>query len=194
MRVLERCEITSGDERQVRFGLYPEDVVDIEARSELGYLYRCWNEAPAAADGVRYLSVIDRLSLLPVAASDFVTIVGTDVQSSYNFYVISPAQAAPFDFEHTERIGEIVSPLNRKAQVVEYAFAKRDRQIKVDEVHQWLKTPSRVALQTRSFLRFLYPLCDREGQIVRLMIATRLLAENVRPLSSALQMPLFTAA
>jgi len=57
MRVLERREIASGKERQVRFGLHVDDVLRVEERSELGQLYRCWERAPAAPDGVRYATV-----------------------------------------------------------------------------------------------------------------------------------------
>jgi hypothetical protein len=194
MRILERREITSGRERQVRFGLHLEDALKTEAWTDLGRLYRFWEGAPTATDGVRYADIIELLDLVPVATPNFVTILGTDVESAYEFYVIERARKTGFDYEKTMRIGDIVSPLDRKFQIVDYAFAKRDRCVKVDEIHQWLEVPARNRIQTRNYLRFLFPLCDANGGIVRFMVATRLLAENIVPLTSALQTPLLTVA
>lgn len=195
MRFVQRREFENETgERQVRFGLYLEDVVELEHFSELGSLYRFWHQAKAAPNGMRYMDVLDSLWLAPVATPDFVTVIGADKDASSDFYIVRPALKAAVALQPGQKISEIGSPLNRRRLTIEYASAKEEGRVLVDEIHQWFRADDGQPLRSNHYVRFIYPLCDRSGELVRFMVASRQINKRVQPLSSALQAPLIDAA
>lgn len=184
--VISRVEYTDGRDSQVRFHLSFPESLEIEKNTSLGEVYRHWLTCKLDEPGV-FLET--RRGLSKEAQSAISTVVDVSAHEPLEYLFREHTLRTPFHFYAGLRIGELGSRMTQKALTDEYLYVKGKKEPVIHEVHEWRTTESNTRVD-RHYVKFNLPLFDRTGAVSYLVVASRLFAPDIVPLSCALEQSL----
>ena len=178
-----RRRLAAGDDTQLRFRLRIESALAALRGEPLFEVYQAWERWPAMADGTRLDTLCgDGLAGVPEEARRFISIVDVSAREPEQFQYLR--HRTPADFGNVEGLHFLAFPsmMMRLASEVDFFDTKTNRYLAIDEVHHW-RTGQRD--MERHYIRLTCPLCDPDGAITRILIASsKLETGNVVPLSN----------